>query len=175
MSHQFLNAIIEKRGYQTYLEIGIDNPDATLNHVNIAPAFKTAVDPYSDQTGCHLWNEANKNAYKESIQEGINFVEATSDDFFSKLKKKKGGLFDLIYIDGLHLEEQVDKDIENSLLHLKKGGMIVLDDVPPANEYEGTPTPTFGQPWRGTVWRSFAKLRMEREDLPEVQFWGCIQ
>ena len=101
---------------------------------------KVGVDPYNDDTGCHAWDRANKEALIAKIDPQAVFYRMTSDGFFRTSEAlgfyEKSDLFDLIYIDGLHLEEQVDKDIANALRFVSPSGMIVLDDVPPANEYE---------------------------------------
>lgn len=158
--HSFLNQIIEQMRYTSYLEIGIDDPNNTFNHIKAK--VKVGVDPYNDETECHAWDVMNKQKLIESIDKDADFYQITSDAFFKKLDKKKNTpSFDLIYIDGLHLENQVDKDIANALRYVSPHGMIVLDDVPPASEYEEKTPPDAGQPWRGTVWRSFAKLRLE--------------
>lgn len=158
--YTFLNRIIETCNYGTYLEIGVDDPNNTFNHVQAA--FKTGVDPYNDDTQCHAWNEKNRSQLISKIDPDAEFHQMTSDEFFKMLNKKKGKpMFDLIYIDGLHLEKQVDKDIANALKYVSPHGMIVLDDVPPSNSYEEKVPPDPGQGWRGTVWRSFAKLRLE--------------
>lgn len=158
--YSFLNEIIRQKNYKSYLEIGVDDPNNTFNHIKAE--HKTAVDPYEDNTGCHAWGEVNKEALISRIDPAAAFSRMTSDDFFKMLHKKKNRpVFDLIYIDGLHMEEQVDKDIANALRYVSPGGMIVLDDVPPASLYEEKTPPDHGQPWRGTVWRSFAKLRLQ--------------
>jgi len=153
----FLNMIIEKMGYQKYLEIGIDNPDECFNHIKVDK--KIAVDPYCEDTGCHKWNIENVDEFIKNI-DGNHYL-LTSDEFFAK----KRDTFDLIFIDGVHLEEQVDKDIQNALMKLRKGGLIVLHDTMPHTEEVATPTPIPGQPWMGTVYRSFWKLRQFRSDL----------
>lgn len=158
--HTFLNQIIQTKGYNSYLEIGVDDPNNNFNHIKVS--FKTGVDPYDDDTECHAWNKVNKEALISKIDSEASFHRLTSDEYFKSLDKKKAvPIFDLIYIDGLHLEEQVDKDIANALRYVSPHGMIVLDDVPPATAYEEKTPPDPGQPWRGTVWRSFAKLRLE--------------
>ena len=86
----------------------------------------------------------------------------TSDEFFqSSCGDRK---FDLIFIDGLHLENQVKKDIDNSLQHLNTNGIIVLHDCNPMKE-----TTQYEQQvefkWNGTVWKAFVELRMTRPDL----------
>lgn len=158
--HSFLNKIIKTCNFQSYLEIGVDDPNNNFNHIRAA--FKTGVDPYEDDTECHAWNKINRQSLIEKIDPKADFYQLTSDDFFKKFDKQKNKPhFDLIYIDGLHTEEQVDKDIANALRYVSPNGMIVLDDVPPVTEYEEKTPPDPGQPWRGTVWRSFAKLRLE--------------
>lgn len=152
-----INMIIERMGYKKYLEIGIDNPGICFNH--IVCDKKVGVDPYHDDTGCHKWNSENKEEFIEAIDG--EFFQGTSDEFFAKKRNK----FDIIFIDGLHLEEQVDKDIQNSLSRLNKGGIIILHDTMPRIERVATPTPEPGTPWMGTVYRSFWKLRQFRDDL----------
>lgn len=147
-------------GYSSYLEIGIDDPYNNFNHIKAA--LKVGVDPYNDDTGCHAWDVMNKQKLIANIDPDATFHQDTSDEYFKKLDKLKvKPKFDLIYIDGLHLESQVDKDIDNALRYVSPRGMIVLDDVPPATAYEEKTPPDPGQPWRGTVWRSFVKLRLE--------------
>ena len=58
----------------------------------------------------------------------------TSDEFFSQNKET----FDLIFIDGLHIHEQVLKDIDNSLNVLNENGVILLHDCLPAKIWHQT-------------------------------------
>ena len=91
----------------------------------------------------------------------------TSDDFFNALKPEDK--FDIIFIDGSHLEMQVDKDIENSIKHLKENGTIILHDCNPPSEYHAKENIYFGAPifgeWNGTVYKSLVKIRSKRNDL----------
>ena len=90
----------------------------------------------------------------------------TSDEFFSSNPQK----YDLIFIDGLHIDEQVEKDILNSLKYLNKEGSIVLHDCNPPEvyyareDYYDTTTPA-GAYWNGTVWKAIAKVRSEIEGI----------
>lgn len=90
----------------------------------------------------------------------INY-EITSDDFFSYHGKT---MYDIIFIDGLHHSNQVDKDIENSLKFLKQDGFIILHDCNPP-EYEIQLVPRQTGIWNGDVWKSIVKLRCQRPDL----------
>ena len=88
--YDIINKIIIKRNYTSYLEIGCFK-DETFNQINIKK--KIGVDPVS----------------------GGN-LRMTSDQFFIENKEK----FDLIFIDGLHVYEQVTKDIFNTIKVLKE-------------------------------------------------------
>ncbi|MCL4538727.1 MAG: class I SAM-dependent methyltransferase [Bacteroidetes bacterium] len=72
--------------------------------------------------------------------------------------------FDVIFIDGLHLAQQTDRDIANSLRFVKDDGFVVLHDCNPPTEwharenhyYHNTPA---GEYWNGTTWKAFLKWR----------------
>ncbi len=137
-----INHLINKHNLNNYLEIGVRDG---RNYDKILVKNKTGVDPYptKDINGLH---------------------KLTSDDFF-KINKTK---FDLIFIDGLHLEKQVDKDIEESLKILSNDGFIIMHDCNPPTEFhqrENYEIDGKFPPWNGTVWRSFAKLRIMKNDL----------
>lgn len=139
-----LNYCIKKYNYKSYLEIGVRDPNkGNFNSINIKN--KLGVDP------------------KPKINQS-NIYVGTSDDFFKKNKQK----FDIIFIDGLHLEEQVDKDIINSLECITDKGLILLHDCnPPTKLHQRETYEINGKypPWNGTVWKSIVKLRMTRSDL----------
>ena len=132
----------------TYLEIGVRNPDHNFNHIKAN--IKYSVDPGVE--------------FKENP---VDF-KLTSDCFFDKLGKNEiltsKLKFDVIFIDGLHLAEQVDRDIFNSLECIKDDGFIILHDCNPPTEwhareeygYKFTPAKSY---WNGTTWKAFLKWR----------------
>jgi hypothetical protein len=87
----------------------------------------------------------------------------TSDEFFDQIAPTLNYKYDIIFIDGLHLTEQVDKDIENSLKYLNENGTIVLHDCNPS--YELQIVPRIYEYWSGDVWKSIVKLKHNRKDL----------
>jgi hypothetical protein len=142
--HEIINRIIKSKGYKNYLEIGVRDGECFKL---IECPNKTGVDPNptsSDTT--HIM---------------------TSDDYFSSFVRDEK--FDIIFIDGLHIDHQVDKDIVNSLDCLKEGGTIVLHDCNPPTEYHALEYPVFTPPangaWNGTVYLSIIKVRLYRKDL----------
>ena len=133
---ELINYLILENGYQSYLEIGIAGGQ---NFNGVIAMHKVGVDPnpYISTTYC-----------------------LTSDEFF----QRNGETFDIIFIDGLHLHEQVLKDIENSLACLNPNGVIVVHDCTPATEQAQSRTPFYGG-WNGDVWKAAAYLRMHVDNI----------
>ena len=135
-----------------YLEIGVRNPEDNFDKIN--SNIKISVDP--------------------GIEFKMNPVDhrMTSDDFFNQIKNgnslSKDIKFDVIFIDGLHLADQVERDINNSLNYIKDDGFIVLHDCNPPTEFHSresfsyymSPAKYF---WNGTTWKAFFKFRQSRE------------
>jgi hypothetical protein len=148
-----INHLLKRYKRKTaYLEIGVRDPEDNYN--KIESSTKYSVDPGV-----------------ESLFNSVDF-KVTSDVFFEQLKKgkilNKEIKFDVIFIDGLHLAEQVKKDIDNSLQYLNIDGFIVLHDCNPPTEfhasesYEYRMSPSKGY-WNGTTWKAFFKFRQEKE------------
>lgn len=155
-----INLIISRRGYRSYLEIGVDAPFNTFNNIRVHS--KIGVDPYEDNTQCHQWDAGNREAMIQAIEIGLmdDFHFKTSDEFFAGVSPEFR--IDIAFIDGLHLEDQVDRDIQNCLKHLNPNGMILIDDCCPNSWQEALENPVPRSAWRGTVYRSFWKLRRKR-------------
>jgi hypothetical protein len=137
---EIINHLIIKFGYTNYLEIGVRNPEDNL--LKVIAINKDGVDPAG----------------------GCNF-EMTSDHFFELLPQDSR--YDIVFIDGLHQEAQVDRDIANALKHLSPGGSIVVHDCNPiAREHQSEEYN--GGIWNGTTWKAFAKLRISNPNLEMV-------
>ncbi len=146
-----INQIFSKRGSDTcYLEIGVRNPDDNFNLIKASKKY--SVDPGHEV----LVNKAD--------------FKLESDQFFALLSEgkilTKNQKFDVIFIDGLHLADQVDRDIENALDYIKKDGFVILHDCNPPTEwharqdYQYHNSPADGA-WNGTVWKAFLKRRFD--------------
>lgn len=131
---KFINDIIDNRKYNKYLEIGASQQH-NFSKINVENKVCVDPDPNSDAT----------------------FV-LTSDDYFEKLDRD--AKFDIVFIDGLHETEQVDKDIKNSLEHLTSNGIILCHDCLPCMEIvQVVPREDESYAWYGDVWKSILKLR----------------
>ncbi|MUP44170.1 class I SAM-dependent methyltransferase [Gramella sp. BOM4] len=131
-----------------YLEIGVRFPDQNFD--KISTENKYGVDPGFE-------NRSNPVDFK-----------MTSDEFFGKLREgeilNSYMKFDLIFIDGLHLAEQVDQDIKNALDFIADEGFILVHDCNPPSafhtneihDYKLSPAMGF---WNGTAWKAFFKYR----------------
>jgi len=138
-----LNFLVAANGYRTYLEIGVRNPGGNFSRVRVAE--KTGVDP-------------------AATRGAVDFA-MTSDDFFAGLDAADADrFFDLVFVDGLHVDEQVERDIVNGLRHLSDSGAVVVHDCNPTARDAQTNAPSRAL-WLGTVWKAWAKLRSTRPDL----------
>lgn len=141
--------LISRYDYQSYLEIGVRD---FRNYDQIECAWKTAVDPHPlDADGRPLTE---------------NLFRHTSDSFFGQLDAAIR--FDLIFIDGLHIADQVERDIAGALDHLNDGGTIVMHDCNPPTEFHQREVYKVDgkfPPWNGTTWKAFARNRMQHSDL----------
>lgn len=117
--------------YYHYLEIGCHN-GACFENINAG--YKVGIEPDKSKTSGTL--------------------AITSDEFF-RINKLK---FDLVFIDGLHLKEQVERDVTNALKFLNKNGIIILHDCNPSSE-ERQHVPQISDGWNGDVWKCVVNLR----------------
>ncbi len=151
MTHtDIINSLIKKFGYKKYLEIGIDNPNN--NYFRIEAEEKECVDPYikSDNKFKDL-QENLSDEEREDIITNVITYRMTSDEFFETIPADKK--YDIVFIDGLHTQEQVGRDIINTFKHLNEGGMVVVHDCIPVNE-EAQIVPRISDTWNGDVWKA---------------------
>ena len=133
--NDIINHLIKTYGYKTYLEIGTQHG---LCFEEIVIDHKICVDPVK--------------AYAKLTH------EMTSDEFFEQNRET----FDVVFVDGLHTEEQTTIDIHNSVKVLNEGGAIVIHDCLPHCE-------EFIQIcWNGTVFKSIIDLRYNYPELDVV-------
>jgi SAM-dependent methyltransferase len=143
-----INYLIDQYSFTRYLEIGVNNE--AHNFSNIRCDHKVGVDIKPVSTFC-----------------------GSSDDFF-KINNEK---FDIIFIDGLHTEQQVLQDIQNAFECLAEGGVIVLHDCLPPDCWHQREAEQFidGEEWNGTVWKAalrvFNKIAFKCTVLDDD--WGC--
>lgn len=134
-----INTLITKYGYKSYLEVGTQDPTSNFDKINVE--HKVSIDPFP--------------------RGNVTFV-GTSDEYFESITDDIK--YDIIFIDGLHHDDQVLKDIENSLNHLSENGTIVCHDCLPTTEKMQERNDHGGE-WTGDVWKAIAHLRVERIDL----------
>ena len=133
-----INYIIQKKGYKSYLEIGT-HFGWNYDYINIEN--KECCDP--------------DNSHHEMT------YHMTSDEMFAKMPLDKK--YDIIFIDGLHNELYVHRDIINSLKHLNPGGIICVHDTYP-RKYSLTTEKYIGKElkeecWNGNVWKAIVNLQ----------------
>jgi len=125
---EIIQKIIDKKKYEDYLEIGCDK-DSNFSKIKVKN--KIGVDPLS----------------------GGN-IKMTSNEFFKRNKI----FFDCIFIDGLHVYEQVREDIRNSIKFLNPNGVIILHDCLPLKIWNQIVPKMYGH-WNGDVWKAIVEAR----------------
>jgi hypothetical protein len=125
-----INYLINKYNYKSFLEIGTG--PGTFPRIICEEKFGVDPDPATNPT-----------------------YLMTSDQFFAENHRK----FDIIFIDGLHHEEQVTRDILNSLQCLNRNGTIVVHDCFPKSEIAQR-VPREVEWWNGDVWKAWMKFRI---------------
>lgn len=129
-----INHLIQKFGYKSYLEIGVQNG---INFKRIICKYKVGVDP-------------------EPNIELMGVYKMTSDQFFKQNKE----IFDICLIDGLHHADQVYRDIINALGCLSENGIVVCHDMNPVNK-EMQEIPRKVKVWTGDSWKAWVRLEMK--------------
>lgn len=171
MIQQCIDVIKKRKEKVNYFEIGVQTGFCFFK---IKADNKVAVDPnfiikLKNRIKAYIRNTSNFNN---------KFFELTSDQFFEEQHQyiKAIGGIDVIFIDGLHLYEQVVTDIENSLKYLNKGGVILVHDCNPltanaavraytSEEVAAMNLPGYDYIWNGDVFKAITKLRSTRKDL----------
>ncbi|MEO1564332.1 MAG: class I SAM-dependent methyltransferase [Pseudomonadota bacterium] len=136
-----INHLITLYSYENYLEIGLGKPK--FLHDWVLANNKISVDP--DPTVPATFS-------------------MTSDEFFEQNEQ----FFDLIFIDGLHTGDQVEKDITNALQILSPGGIILLHDLNPPDALHAREEFCVNgrfPPWNGTSWQGYARHRKNSPNL----------
>jgi len=143
--YDIINHLISKNKFLNYLEIGVFKGE-NIREINIA--HKDGIDP-----GAEGYTPPEVN------------YPMTSDDFFALLKDHGYIKYDIIFIDGLHHSDQVEKDIKNSLRHLVKGGFILMHDCNPVS-YDAQLIPRQTIAWNGDVWKAFVDFKLNNPTYP---------
>lgn len=136
-----LNALAKRHGYRRYLEIGLGAVDAERSSPHVKLEHMESVDPF-EADATHV---------------------CTSDDFFADARPAVARThlppWNLIFIDGLHVRDQVLRDVDNALACLAPGGAVVLHDCNPVCLEHTDPG------INGTVWEAWAYLRLTQPQL----------
>ncbi len=134
-----LARLADRFDYSSYLEVGVAG-GATFRQLPISD--KIGVDPK-----WRLWYAFDRRVRK-----------IPSDRFFLKNRR----VFDLVFIDGLHIADQSYRDIRNALAALSPRGTIVVHDCMPMTK-EQQLVPRLQGSWTGDVWRAFLRVSQDPE------------
>src|SRR5206468_6186113 len=145
---ELINSLLRQRRFKSYLEISMHTEQQNLDYIHSRRKVHIACNSTS-----HVYNEY--------------------DAFFEHNAEK----FDLIFIDGIHTEAHVLKDIDYAYKRLATGGIIVLHDCMPPDGWHQRELHEYrdGENWNGTVWK--AALRLFNQTTHSCSLvdtdWGC--
>jgi len=167
---EVIQAFIDGRGLETYLEIGVRTGHTFLR---IRARRKIAVDP-APRIGALKrlrWRFRNGSNRRSRIH------RLTSDQLFAR----HGDLFaesglGVAFVDGLHTYEQSLRDVENCLAHLEPEGVVLMHDCSPPSAAAAIPAHSPDEArraagdgwegmWCGDVYKTILHLRSQRPDL----------
>ena len=116
---KYISKYLRKTDTLKILEIGSYEGASTVffsdKYLNNIASRLVCVDPHY---------ESSENIKKSKNYNKIEYLQIESNQFFEKNKEK----FNFIYIDGYHNNEQVKKDLINSMISLQTKGVIWMDD-----------------------------------------------
>jgi len=134
-----------------------------LNQMNKTQTIQNIIDlnGYNTYLEIGLGNKGNFEALQINFKEGVDpEFNLNSDAFFDANKQS----FDLIFIDGLHHAEQVEKDIVNAWNCLNAKGQILIHDIKPPT-FDSQVVPRKQKIWCGDVWRVWNGLKSTKLKL----------
>lgn len=142
-----INKVIEITGAKKYLEIGVQSG---ICFQNVKCEYKVWVDPHPN------------------FKDGITLL--TSDEFFDKNEE----LFDVVFIDWLHVYEQVTRDLLWALVHTSENGVIILHDMNPTTE-ERARSFIHGWQWNGDCYKLAMNMKETGADFITInEDQGCL-
>lgn len=153
--YDIINDLIKKYKYESYLEVGYgtgDNFDRITSNGCLAKQGIDIGHGVPDKSKCFI---------------------GTATEYFKEFDKP----WDIIFIDGSHLYEDVLEDFNVCLSHLTSSGTIVLHDcLPPSKDFQERKQVPSCAGWTGDVWKAIYILRISRPDLEITTLdtdYGC--
>jgi len=106
-----------------------------------------------------------------------NYKKLVSPQTYQAFFQNNTEKFDIIFIDGLHTEEQVLKDLHHAFACLATNGMIILHDCMPPDAWHQRNFSEYkeGENWNGDVWKVALRTFNNSEHkctLLDLD-WGC--
>lgn len=129
-----INTLIQRKGYSAYLEIGVRSGD-NLNAINCETKVGVDINPMP-----RVFSARTK--------------VMPSRDFWSTNFEE----FDIIFIDGSHLYEDVFNDIRGALGCISPRGTIIVHDMNPLTEESQSREYNVNQ-WHGDGWKAWVRYR----------------
>lgn len=104
-----------------------------FKEVELSDDLRALVDHHADTTDFDaLYQEVSDRSVALDMEDTVTLIRKTSEDAaprFAKRFKKHGAFIDMLHIDGNHDEYYVNLDAKLYIPMVRKGGVIVFDDI----------------------------------------------
>ena len=138
-----INHLIASKGYRRYLEIGVRDPTQQLRQ-----------GPRRGET------------QRRPRPVGPVTFKLPSDEFFAqRAASADRAPYDLVFIDGLHIADQVERDISTAWTRWRPAACWWFTTATRRRGKRQLDVYTPPDRWNGSVWKAWAKLRATRADL----------
>ena len=136
-----INLIFDKYNFQSYLHIGAPSDEILYE---IKAPIKQGVTSILTQ-------------YNET------FFDSGSNDFFASCPLEQK--YDVIYIEGIYVFEQVYSDIQNAKARLSESGFIIIGGINPPTESCTVPLQHYTSgAWLGQAYKAYIRSKYEEPD-----------
>ncbi len=149
---------------RSYLEIGLREG---YTFQDVLAMQRVGVDPFPQFD------------FRRKLPRGVRVFPETSDSFFARNTER----FDLIFVDGLHEYQQTLRDTLHALEALNPGGLVIVDDTVPVDEFSAEPDEEEAlrmraiagdrrRAWNGDVFKVIAFLSTRPSEVGLVTVWS---
>lgn len=170
----YINNIIKEYHYKTILCIGVGY-GKWFRYIRCPRIF--VVDIYSTIPWIYRKETIVKRIIRKFFGRFTDVFQGSVHDFYEHYKEKLQKYTpDIIFIDGIHIQEEVSYEIQRAIDNISKDGIVLVHNTNPQNETQRLPYNNYyemleNQPddfdgvWCGEVYKAIEELQKNKKDV----------